>query len=138
MVGVTKLGTLICSLPFLIACSEGKGIAEGARAAPPQDVIEEQLNLKLRTLHPNYPDARVVQLRIAPDGIIACGWAASSGGAPILFISTDKTPWTPEDRSIALSRITTEDGWGANPFPASDQMARDVCTQNGLMTPRPG
>lgn len=137
MVGLNKLLSLLCAVPFLIACSESEGIAQETGETVSPLAIEEYLNQKLRALHPDFPDAQIVQLRVSPDGIVACGWAVSSGEDPILFVSTDKTPLNPDDRSIALSRITTAAGWGAEPFQASDQLAREVCSRSGLMTPQP-
>lgn len=125
-------------LVMLSACGEHHQpetvVVDAATTAPPLTAaeVEAYLQAKVSQLAYGYPDIRIADFRMTPDGTLACGLLMSGENPPLVFMSADTTPESIE-RPVGMPNLTRPGNWADSRQAEGQALNRRVCGANGLL-----
>ncbi|WP_426018820.1 hypothetical protein [Brevundimonas sp. DWR2-3-1b1] len=117
---------------LLAACSSPASPQPTNQGPATNAEIESHLKDRLRDLAIAYPEAELSAFAFSTDRRTVCGLVTSPGETPMVFISSDTTPDTVEDRPLGIPNLTRVGNWYHERNQSAQARVRRQCAAQGV------
>ncbi len=119
-------------LGLLAACSSPASPQPTNQEPATNAEIERHLKNRLRDLATAYPEAELSAFAFSTDRRTICGLVTSPGETPMVFISSDTTPDTVEDRPLGIPNLGRVGNWSHERNQSAQSRVQRQCAAQGV------